>query len=317
MSTSGTYSFGVSRDDIIRESMLNIKRLDPDETPTPAETNDCARKLNMMCKQWQGKSDFAPGLKTWTRKRGYMLLSNTGQYTVGPAATGWTNSLAIAALSTAAAAGATTLVLSTVVGFATPYNIAVALDSGVMFYTTINGAPAGNVVTLLAPLPSSASGTSAVFGYQTAAQNIKALETALLRDSTYNDTPLTLMLLATYDQLPTKVDPQNTGDPTALYFEEGIKSSGIFLDIGSAQDLSKYLVITYQEPIQDFVNPLDEPYYSNEWFLALCWGLTEQIAPMFGALWNDKMEQLKNSALAMARNHGAEKSDMYFMPGND
>ena len=317
MATSGTYSFGVSRDDIIRDAMLNIRRLDPDETPTPAETGDCARRLNMLFKQWQGKSDFAPGLKTWTRKRGFLLLSNTGRYTVGPTAQGWTNALTVTALSASGAAAATTITVTAVTGFTTLYNVAVALDSGAMHHTTINGAPAGSVVTLTAALPSAASRGNAVYCYQSAAQNIKALETALLRDSSLTDIPLTLMLLKTYDQLPGKVDPTNSGDPTAVYFEEGIKTSVVYTDVGTSQDLSKYIVITYQEPIQDFTNPLDEPYYSSEWFLALAWGLSEQIAPMFGAVWNEKMEQLKTRAIAIAQNHSVENSDVFFMPGND
>ena len=82
MATSGTYSFGVTKYDIIRQAMLNIGKLDPVEAPTAEEMDDCSRLLNMMCKQWMGKTDFAPGLKVWTRKRGHLLLSNTtGAYT--------------------------------------------------------------------------------------------------------------------------------------------------------------------------------------------------------------------------------------------
>ena len=51
MSTSGTYTFTVTRDDIIREAMLNIGKLDAYGSIDPQETTDCARKLNMMCKQ--------------------------------------------------------------------------------------------------------------------------------------------------------------------------------------------------------------------------------------------------------------------------
>ena len=70
MSTSGTYTFTVTRDDIIREAMLNIGRLDAYSQIDPTETTDCARKLNMMVKTWMGRLDYAPGLKAWTRQRG-------------------------------------------------------------------------------------------------------------------------------------------------------------------------------------------------------------------------------------------------------
>ena len=61
MPTSGTYSFTVTRDDIVREAMLNIGKLGEAETPTAQEVTDCARKLNMLVKQWMARQDFAPG----------------------------------------------------------------------------------------------------------------------------------------------------------------------------------------------------------------------------------------------------------------
>lgn len=317
MSTSGTYTFGVTRDDIIRQALLNIKRLDPDEAPTASETQDCARMLNMMCKQWQGKADFAPGLKVWTRKRGFLLLSNsTGAYTIGPGQPGWANSMVATSLGSAAGAGASTITVASAAGITSGGSIAIQQDGmGSLFYTTVSGAPVGTTVTLAAPMPQSAASGNAVFFYSTTAQNPRVVETAILRDFDNSDTPLRVMTVQSYDYLPNKADPTNVGDPTAIYVEQGLSTTNIYTDVGAAQDVSKRIVLTYQEPVQDFNNPLDEPYYPQEWYLALCWGLTEQIAPMFAATWNDKMEQLKNSALAIARNQNAERSELYFQSG--
>src|SRR5579871_6236470 len=60
--------------------MLDIGALQEGENPTAQETTDCAFKLNMMVKQWMSNTDFAPGLKVWTRKRADLFLSPT-QYT--------------------------------------------------------------------------------------------------------------------------------------------------------------------------------------------------------------------------------------------
>ena len=90
MATSGTYSFSVTRDDIIREAMLNIGKLDVYGSIDPVETADCARKLNMMVKTWMGTIDFAPGLKMWTRQRGDLFLSQTQyRYAIGPTGDNW------------------------------------------------------------------------------------------------------------------------------------------------------------------------------------------------------------------------------------
>ena len=61
----------------------------------------------------------------------------------------------------------------------------------------------------------------------------------------------------------------------------------------------------------------DEPYYPQEWYLALCWGLSEQIGPMFKAKWNEKMEALKANAMAIARQGEPERSSLYYQPGTD
>jgi hypothetical protein len=317
MATSGTYSFSVTRDDIIRQALLNIKRLDPDESPTPAETNDCARMLNMMVKQWMGKTDFAPGLKVWTRRRGHRLLSvSTGAYAVGPGVQGWANDMQATSTALSAVAAATALTLESTTGISSGYTLAVQLTTNVIQYLTASSV-VGSVVNFTStPLAANVDSGAAVFFYATTAQNPRAIETAVLRDFDNQDTVLNVMTVQSYDALPNKADALNAGDPNSIYFEEGLSTSTVYTDVGAAIDITKRIIIPYQEPVQDFNNPLDEPYYPQEWYLALCWGLTEQISPMFSAVWNEKMEQLKNTSLAIARNHSAEVSEAYFEPGD-
>jgi len=317
MATSGTYSFGVTKYDIVRQAMLNIGKLDPAEQPTANEMQDCTFMLNMMCKQWMGKTDFAPGLKVWTRKRGHLLLSNTtGVYIIGPTAQGWTNDLTTTATTAAALAAATAVVVDSVVGITTANTVAVYLDSGALHYSGVSSV-VGSTVNLTAALPSSAASGNTVFAYSVAAQNPKDIETAVLRDVNNTDSPLGIMTVQDYDYLPNKADPLYAGDASGIYFERGLSTSRIYTDVGSAIDTRSHIVITYQEPIQDMTVNADAPYYPQEWYLALCWGLTEQIAPMFKANWTPKMESLKNTALTIARQGDAEQSTLYFQPGEE
>jgi hypothetical protein len=316
MTTSGTYSFSVSRDDIIRQAMLVIGKLDPYESPDAQQTTDCALVLNMMVKQWMGKADYAPGLKTWTRKRGHLFLqNNTGVYTIGPAcATGWSNSYVYPVLTTGAAAAATTLVLSSVAGMGVGYYIGIELDSGALFWTTVATLP-GTTMTINAALPSSAAAGNQVFCFQTIAQNPLFIETAVLRDQYLDDTPLRILTVQDYDMQPNKADPTFVQDPTAIYFETQLGSSYLYTDAGASQDVTKHIVLTYQEPIQDFNNPLDTPYYPQEWYLPLCLGLGKLIAPIFNRPWTPNMDDNFKSALAIAKNKDAERSSLFFQPG--
>jgi len=316
VSTSGVYSFTVTRDDIIRQSMLGIGKLDPYESPDAQQVTDISLVLNMMVKQWMGKADYAPGLKVWTRRHGHLFLqSASGQYSVGPTSTtGWTNNYVFPVLTASAAAAATSLTLSSIAGVVAGYYIGIELDSGALFWTTVATAPS-TTITITTGLPSSASSGSQVFVFQTIAQNPLLIETAILRDQSLNDTPLKIMMVQDYDMLPNKADPTFQSDPTAVYYEYQLGNSYLYTDTGGSQDVTKHIVLTYMEPVQDFVNPLDNPYYPQEWYLPLCLGLSKLIAPQFNRPWTQTMEDNFKTAMAIARNKDAEKSSLYFQPG--
>jgi len=315
MSTSGSYSYTVNRDQIIRQAMLTIGKLDESEVPNAQEISDCAFVLNLMIKQWQGRTDFSPGLKVWTRRRGYLFLnSTTGQYSVGPTATGWTNSFVGPLTTAVAASAATSIVVSSATGIAATYNIGIQLDSGALYWTTVSSV-SGTTVNLSAALPSQSSSGSQVYCYSTTAQLPLTIETALLRDNQNSDTPLRILTVQDYDMLPNKADPKNIGDPTAIYYEFQLDNANLFTDVGAANDVTKYIVMTFLETIQDVLSASDNFEYPQEWFLPLALGLSKQIAPMFNATWTALMQNNYDEALAIARRKDPERVTMYFQPG--
>lgn len=321
MATSGTYSFGVTRDDIIRQAMLNIGKLDPFESPDPQQQADCAIVLNAMVKQWMGKADFAPGLKVWTRKRGHLFLSNSAyRYTVGPGATGWSNDIVFPTATAAVAAAGVTLTLSSVTGIAAGYFIGIELSTGALQWTTVSSVNTGLLqVVIPGPgLTASILSGAQIFAYQTVAQQPLFIEAAVLRDQDLSDTPMRILRTTQdYDNLPNKVDPTNIADPTAIYYENQLTNSYLYTDCGASQDVSKHLVLTYQEPVQDFNNPTDAPYYPQEWYLPLFWGLAKLICPMYNRPWTQLMQDNYNAALAIAQHKDAEVTTMYFQPGTE
>ena len=330
MATSGTYTFTVTRDDIIREAMLNIGKLDVYGQIDPSETLDCARKLNMMVKTWMGRLDYAPGLKMWTRQRGDLFLSSIDySYNLGPTGDNWAGGCAkvananygSATLTTGANAAAVTLFVGSLTSnFTVNDYIVVELDSGDIYSTTCAAINTGaGSVTLASGLPSSASAGNFIYNYTTKAQRPLEIVTAILRDSNQNDTPLDYMTLQTYEALPTKTSQSYVSDPTAIYYEPQIGNNGpsgangvLYIDCGGAQDVTKQIHIVYLRPVQDFNNPLDNPEYPQEWYSALCWGLSKQIAPMFNAPWGPVMEENFQEAVAFARHSNTETSEVYF-----
>ena len=317
MTTSGTFSFSVGRDEIIKVALQFLGKFSDSELPTTTETNDLSRLLNMMVKQWMGKSDFAPGLKTWTRRLGYLWLSpTTGVYSVGPTATGWTNSYVNPNTTATYAAGTSSIVVTSATGIAANYYIGLHQNNGVIFWTTVgSGYVSGTTIPLTANTTYASSTGSEVYVYQTIAQQPQLIETAILRDQFNSDTPLKILTVQDYDNLPNKVDPTNISDPSAIYYEYQLGNSNLSIDCGAANDTNKYIVLRYLEAIQDFNNPLDTPEYPQEWFLALGWGLAAQAASIFMVPWEQSMEARYKEALRIAQNKGAEISSLFFQTG--
>lgn len=78
MTTSNSTDFSTSRDNIIKDALLELKALRTGESPTTDETTDCARALNMMVKHWQIYTNLWP-----TKDVQHTLTPGTESYTVG------------------------------------------------------------------------------------------------------------------------------------------------------------------------------------------------------------------------------------------
>jgi hypothetical protein len=325
MATSGTYTFTTTRDTIIRMAMLNLGKLGENEGPTAQENSDAANYLNMMVKQWMGQADFAPGLKMFSRRIGHLFLSTTsGQYNLGfnsTANTGvnlanWTNSYIQTSLSVNALAGANTIQVESIAGILNGDQIGIQMNGGYqngnLFWTTVNGTPSGNTITLASAIPAEAYSGGVVYDYNTYAQLIVRPEAVVLRDVNREDVPINMWTVQDYMFAPSKADPNYISDPVSVYFQRFANYTQLYTDVAGASDVTKHLVIEYMEPVQDFNNPTDNPEYPQEWLLALVWGLTKQICPMFNGVWTQEMQINYTEAMQVARNLDPDRTAMYF-----
>jgi hypothetical protein len=325
MATSGTYNFTVTRDDIIRFALLNLGKLGEGEGPTAQESSDIAKFLNMMVKTWMGQADFAPGLKMFSRRQGHLFLSTTqGQYNLGFNNTqntgvnlaNWTNSYIQTALSVNAMSGATSIQVESIAGINNGDNIGIQMNGGYqngnLFWTTVNGTPSGTTINLSAAIPAEAYSGGVVYDYSVQAQMPIVTEAVVLRDVNREDVPINLWTVQDYMFAPSKADPNYISDPVSVYTERHTWYTTLFTDVAGASDVTKHLVIEYMEPVQDFNNPLDNPEYPQEWYMALTWGLTKQICPMFNGVWTQEMQANYSEAMQVARNLDPNRTAMYF-----
>ena len=334
MATSGTYSFSVTAAQIINYAMLLIGKLGEGQTISTQEQSDCLFMLEMLAKQWQGKADGAPGLKLHCMRHGRLFLQdNTGKYILGPDGAGWCYAPPASlfpshlgtVLTSTAASGAFSINVANVAynavnSIGVGDNAGIVLDNGNIFWTKVAGLGGYNLGISTA-MPSNASKGNTAFFYPTSNQGTKpiTIESAFLRDSNNEDTPLRIMKsIQEYDSLPSKTDPNNVSDPIAIYVEsQGLTDAVLYTDCAGAQDVTKYICISYIESIQDFGATTNGPDYPQEWYRPLVFGLARDIAPMFDAIWTPMLEKQYLEATHIARRKDPENTALYFQPHED
>lgn len=312
MATSGSNDFSVSRDDILTDALENLGVLQEGQSINASQTTQMARKLNMIVKQWQGASDFAPGLKMWSRKRGYIFLQkNQGSYTLGPSGDEAASTYVTTTTTAAAALGASTINISSATGMSASDNIGIELADGSLQWTTISGSP-GTTTTLAATLTGAVNSGARVFTYTPANHILRPLQilTAVLRNTSGVDTTMDPMLLDEYEQIGKK---SSDGTPLSYYYEFGLSQGTLYLDC-EPSDVTRVIRIVYLRPIEDFDATADTPDYPQEWFRPLCAQLTIDGAPAYGVSVTPEMKLIRDEALSIARNANPENSNVIFQP---
>lgn len=317
MTTSGTVSFSVTRDQICIQSAVEIGLIAEGETLNAYQLGILTLKLNMLVKQWQGQADFAPGLKVWKRVRGDLVLDPTKSvYALGPTSSDrWASNLTRGVITANLSAGTTAIPLASTTGMTNGDQFGVLLQNGSIYWTTATFS--GGVATIPNPgLPSPAIANGFVYDYTSLQIQPLEILTGVLRDSSNTDIPLEKLTLQRYEAIPTKADPNTASDPLAYYYERQLGNGMMYLNTYPA-DLSKFLHFVFLSPMQDFDNPNDTPDYPQNWYLPLVYGLAVHSGPSFSRPISQDLKDLLSGTLAVARNQDPETSQLFFQPDCD
>jgi len=86
MTTSSSYDFTVTTQEVIEEALEWIGFLASGETPEDDDLTVCRTTLNLLVKLWSGPNNrFMPGLKMWQRERASLtLVASQGSYDLKP-----------------------------------------------------------------------------------------------------------------------------------------------------------------------------------------------------------------------------------------
>lgn len=312
MATSGSSNFSVTGQEIVEGALRSLGVLGRGRALQAGDLEDGLEALNMLVKQWQGKADFAPGLKVWTRKRATLFLQNgTYEYDLGPSGDHATSdTYAETTMRVAASTSATTLEVASTTGMTAGDYIGIVLDSGSIHWDTVASVTDGDTVVITTGLASAAAIGRKVYAYTNKIQRPLQILTFNLREADGSDTPIYPMLLEEYEAVPDKDAP---GTPTRYLYESHLTNGVLRFDTApdDVSDLGKFV---YLRPVEDLDAGSNDMDYPQHWFRALKFNLALDLAPEKG---KEPSQQLRDNArisLMMAQNVDPDTSDLFFMP---
>jgi hypothetical protein len=315
MATSGTVTYSVTELDIITDALENCGVYASNETIRSEDVDLCRRKLNLIYKQWNSQTDFAPGLKMWTRRRATMFLQKDQSiYSLGPSGDNATESYVETSLTANAANGASTLTVASVTGMTSGDFVGVKLNTGTIHWTTINGTPSFPTITLTAVTTGAAASGNPVFTYTTKMRRPFEILSAQIKnsDDVYSFVSVE-MLLNEYESNGVR---NSQGTPQELYFEAQRTNAKVYLDV-EPDNTSSVLTMVYTSYIEDTSATTDQVDFPAEWFKPLAWQLTLDICPAYMKPVTTEMKGTRDECLRIAQRAYPQQSHDYFMAEPD
>lgn len=258
MTTSGSYNFAMNGNELIAEALYTLNVYRPGETPSTADYTSCRRSLNMMLKAWQQED-----LALWLQQEMTLLLElNEVSYLLGPAGDHYSATVVKTEIATAANLGGGSITVDDDAGIFNADYIGIELDDGTLQWTTVNGVPAANVVTLTATLTDDVAIDNHVYTYATKGQRpLEIIEARLINDDI--ETTLSIISRSDYMSLSNK---STTGQANQVYYDPQ-QTNGIFRVWPGCDDVKYRIKMTIRRPIMDFdaaADDADFPSYCCE-----------------------------------------------------
>lgn len=275
MAVSSSIDFAATRDDIITEALEQLGVLGEGESPSTNQLTSSARTLNMMLKAWQ-----ATETNLFAIQKAYVFMQNDQvKYELSSTGDNWSTSIVNDYMAVAGVATDGTITVNDDTGMSASDIIGIELDSGTIQWTTINGAPAANVVTLTVALTGAAATSNRVYTYTTKANRpMKIIEANRIDADSKEEIPIFVRSLRHYTELPNKTTeaPVNT-----IYFDP--QKSTSYLYVWPEPDrVDVFLTLWVQRTLFDLDGAADDVDYPQEWFMAIALSLALLLSPKYG-----------------------------------
>lgn len=270
MATSGSTDFNLTRDELLLGALRLVGKSGRGKTPSAADIADAAEAMELMVKSLQ-----ATGAHVWKTQDATLFLElGTQKYSLPGA--NMTLDYVTTAMKVAGVATDLTIDVDSIVGLTNGDFIGIELDDRTMHWTTINGVPAGDTVTITVALPSAAAITNTVYTYTT--KIVRPLKALMARRQSVNDVDIDVVSKEEYLRLPVK---DSTGEINTVYYDPQLGVGNLYVwPTGSNPD--DRLQVTFMMPIEDMDSSNINPDFPQEWLLALKFGIASLLGPEYG-----------------------------------
>lgn len=308
--TTPTRTFNLTRNQIITRAFNVLNVFEPNESISADDINLGADFLNMMVKHWA-----AHGIHLFQKETGYLFFQyNQNKYLVDGSTAFATTSYIQTTQKTMVSSG-TTVVITSTAGMAANDNIGFVLDSGTIFWTTINTVSNSTNLILNASIPSSVTAGNQVYDIgPTLIDKPLKVHYAFRRDTLTNtDTPMATLSNSDYYNLPVK---GSLGTPLEFYYDCQV-SNGDLLVWPTPNSVTTIMGFTYDKRINDLNFSTDTPDFPNEWLMSLVYNLAVYLAPIYGKYIElNYVQPLAKALLEEVKSFDQEEANIVLKPSS-
>ena len=263
MPLSGQYTLSLTFEEIRDEVLQILQVIGDGETVTTSMNDKVKHTTNLLLKKWDGL-----GINLWTYTEGTLfLVPGQSEYDLNSGNVNITNEFFETTLAADQTAGNNTIEVADASNIADTQKIGILQPDNSLFWTTVNGAPVGNIVTLTDVLPSDVTSGSCVFNYDDVDLiPIQRVLDVRRKDSTDYEIPIVFRSREDYFDLPNK---NQVGSPIQAYYSRQ-EPQGIFYLWPSPFSASPVINFTYERPKQIIdldTDNIDIPEYFYDAFI--------------------------------------------------
>jgi len=307
MATSSSYDFSLTGGGIVLECLELLGKAGVGNPVSAEDQATCLRTLNMMTRALQAK-----GIGLWKNVEATLFQTYEAySYDIGPTGDYCTNLGYKTEIATAADSGDSTITVDSDDNFTDGDVAGIELDDGTIQWTTVDGTPAADVVTLDDALTDDVAVDNHVYNYTSKLQRpMEIVEARLVQTSGY-EKPLRIISRDEYMRLSSK---DSTGTANQIYYDP-LLTNGKMWVWQACGDVKEYIKFTCRIPIEDFDAAANDPDFPQEWLLALSYGLAVLVAPKFGVKLDQTFLALAVSLMESAEDFDVENTSVYITMG--